>query len=157
MLRRAVVLLLSLLAADVAAQQVTLTVSDAGSLMQDATLDDYAQGYIIGLTPVTYTVTLSGNQGVCATVQLKGATAAGSDHGLSDVRWGLTAANQTTTLATTAATVRSHLLTTTSTSTRTATGVIYFRTINLSWGDGPKTYLGPDLIFDVSARRASSC
>jgi len=157
MLRRAVALLLSLLAADVAAQQVTLTVSDAGSLMQDATLDDYAQGYIIGLTPVTYTVTLSGNQGVCATVQLKGATAAGSDHGLSDVRWGLTAANQTTTLATTAATVRSHLLTTTSTSTRTATGVIYFRTINLSWEDGPKTYLGPDLIFDVSARRASSC
>ena len=157
MFRRAVVLLLSLLAADVAAQTVTLTVSDAGKLMQNATLDDYANEYIIGSTPVTYTVTLSGNQGVCATVQLKGATAAGSDHGLSDVRWGLTAANQTTTLATTAATVRSHLLTTTSTSTRTATGVIYFRTINLSWEDGPKTYLGPDLIFDVSARRASSC
>ncbi|MFZ9898265.1 MAG: hypothetical protein ACO3F5_02355 [Gemmatimonadaceae bacterium] len=156
MLRRVVVLLLTLLAADATAQAVTvtLTVTNADALMQDATLDDYANGYIIGVTPVSYTVTLAGSQSVCATVQLRGAAAAGSDHGLSDVQWGLTAASQPMTLTTAAADVSSHHLTN---SSRTDTGVIYLRKSNLAWSDGPKTYLGPDLIFDVSARRASAC
>lgn len=155
MFRRAVVLLLSLLAADVAAQAVTLTVSDAGELMQSATLDDYANGYIIGSTPVTYTVSIAANpggNGLCATVQLTGETAAGGDRNLSDVLWGLTAASQTMPLSNSAQVVDRHLLTN---SARSASGVIYFRTINLGWGDGPKTYLGPSLIFNVSGRRGA--
>lgn len=164
MRRRVVVLLLAQMAlltlrpANTAAQQVTLSVTDAGTLMQDATLGDYANGFIVGQAGVSYTVTLTGTQSVCATVQLRGAAAAGSDHGLSDVQWGLTLASQTNALATAGATagvnVRSHLLTN---SSRSGTGVIYFRTNNLAWTDGPKTYLGPSLIFDVSARRASAC
>ena len=152
MFRRAVVLLLSLLAADVAAQTVTLTVSDAGSLMQDATLDDYANGYIIGSTPVTYTVTLTGSNSVCATVFVQGATQAGGDKAVGEIKWGANASNQNVTLTTSANAVGSLFLTT---SSRTQSGVVYFRT-PIDWTDAPNTYIGPSLTFSVTGRRLNN-
>lgn len=158
MLRRVVVLLVAQLSilglrpAHVAAQTVTLTVSNAGSLMQNATLADYANGYIVDATPVNYSVSLSGSNSVCATVYLAGATNAAADNGLGDVNWGKNATNQDAPLSTAAAVVASHFLTT---SSRTATGTIYFRT-SLAWADGPQTYLGPSLTFSVTGRRVSN-
>jgi len=153
MFRRAVVLLLSLLAADAAAQTVTLTVTDAGSLMQDATLDDYAQGFIIGSTPVTYTVTLNGGStSVCATVYVRGATQAGGDKAVGEIKWGANATNQNVTLTTSAHAVGSLFLTT---SNRTRSGVLYFRT-PIDWTDAPNTYIGPSLTFSVTGRRLNN-
>ena len=155
MLRRATVILFGLLGlhpATAVAQTVTLTVSNAGSLMQNATLADYGNGYIVDDTPVSYTVTLSGSTSVCATVALAGATNAAAAKGLSDVTWGTNATIQNAPLSTNAATVASHFLTT---SSRTATGTVYFKT-SLAWADGPQTYLGPSLTFSVTGRRMSN-
>ena len=155
MLRRATVILFGLLglhSATAVAQTVTLTVSNAGSLMQNATLADYGNGYIVDATPVSYTVTLSGSNSVCATVALAGATNAAAAKGLSDVTWGTNATIQNAPLSTNAATVASHFLTT---SSRTATGTVYFQT-SLAWADGPQTYLGPSLTFSVTGRRVSN-
>ena len=158
MRRRVVVLLLAQMAlltlrpANTAAQQVTLSVTGASTLMQNATLADYANGYIVDATPVNYSVSLSGSNSVCATVYLAGATNAAADNGLGDVNWGTNATNQNAPLSTAAAAVASHFLTT---SSRTATGTIYFRT-SLAWADGPQTYLGPSLTFSVTGRRVNS-
>ncbi len=158
MLRRVVVLrlaqmaLLALRPANTAAQQVTLSVTGASTLMQDATLADYANGYIVDATAVSYDVSLSGSNSVCATVALAGATNAAAAKGLSDVTWGTNATIQNAPLSTNAATVASHFLTT---SSRTATGTVYFKT-SLAWADGPQTYLGPSLTFSVTGRRVSN-
>ena len=158
MRRRVVVLLLAQMAlltlrpANTAAQQVTLSVTGASTLMQNATLADYANGYIVDATPVNYSVSLSGSNSVCATVYLAGATNAAAAKGLGDVNWGKNATNQDAPLSTAAAVVASHFLTT---SSRTATGTIYFRT-SLAWADGPQTYLGPSLTFSVTGRRVSN-
>jgi len=154
MIRGAVVVIaLNLLAPIAAAQQVRLSVTGGGSLMQNATLADYANGYITDATPVEYSVTLvttTGSNSICATVRVQGGTA--GDKANADVRWGLSAGSITNTLTSSAVDVASHHLTS---SNPTASGVIYFRTL-IDWGDAPQTYLGPNLSFSVYGKREGS-
>lgn len=155
MFRRAIVLLLSLLAADAAAQTVTLSVSNATARMTNtADFDDYAAGYIAGESGVSYTVTFNPSSNansqitaVCVSMLIAGTASAGNKGALAKVQWGQTATTLTNVLGTAATEVRKHSL---STASRSASGVIFFRT-DLSYSDGPGTYTGPNLTYSVSA------
>ena len=153
MFRRAVVLLLCLLAADAAAQTVTLTVTNATARMSNnPTFADYEAGWISGQGGVSYTVTFNGSgnnvTSVCASIRIAGTTTSVSKGvNLSNVQWGITPGTETNVLLSTATQVRRHSLSTTS---RSASGLIYFKT-RLSYDDGPGTYTGPDLVYSVSA------
>lgn len=133
---------------------VSLSLSGAGSAMQNPTLEDYEAGYVTAATPLTWTVTVNAPRSNCvysAEIAVRAASATiGNGKSVADVSWA--AGGTFTALSTSYVTVATVPL---ATGTRSGTGAMTFRTI-LRWSETSGAFSGASLQFRVNVTTSGS-
>ncbi len=149
---RSLLALMAVVAAPLAAQTVTFTMSSAGAAFPNPTLANYQAGFVDNTTPITYTVTVASpaaGRTYNTTVLVQATSTTYGTKTLSDLQCGpTTAALQALTSGSTWVTIATHPLTST---TRSASGTIYLRSL-LKWTDTGSSYTVP-LRFQISVTR----